>query len=48
VPLPEAPEVMVIQDSLLVAVQAQVTPAVTATEPGPPAAGGDALVGSIA
>jgi hypothetical protein len=39
---------MVIQESLLAAVQPHVAPAVTATEPGPPAAGGDALVGSIA
>jgi hypothetical protein len=46
-PLPEAPEVMVIQDALLAAVQAHADPAVTATEPVPPAAGAGALAGAI-
>jgi hypothetical protein len=46
-PVPEAPVVKVIQDALLIAVHAQVDPAVTATEPVLPAAGAAALAGSI-
>jgi hypothetical protein len=46
-PLPDAPEVTVIHAALLDEVQAHADPAVTATEPVPPAAGADALVGSI-
>jgi hypothetical protein len=45
--LPDAPVVTVIQAALLIAVHAQVDPAVTATEPVLPAAGAAALAGSI-
>jgi hypothetical protein len=47
-PVPLAPEVTVNQDVLLLAaVQAHVLPAVTVTEPVPPAAPSDWLVGAI-
>jgi hypothetical protein len=43
----DVPEMMVIHDALLDAVQPHVDPAVTVTEPVPPAAGADALAKSI-
>jgi hypothetical protein len=48
-PLPEplAPEVILIHDALLVAVQPQPLPALTPTLPVPPAAAKEALVGVI-
>jgi hypothetical protein len=46
-PLPLAPDVTVIHESLLVAVHAQPLPAVTATLPVPPPDGVLALVGAI-
>jgi hypothetical protein len=42
-PLPLAPAVIVIHPALLVAVQAQLVPAVTLKEPEPPVEGMDAL-----
>lgn len=46
-PVPAAPDVMVIQVVVVVAVHAQPVLAVTATELGPPAAAMDVLVGLI-
>ena len=46
-PVPLAPEVIVSQEALLVAVKAQPAGAVTATLPVPPAAGTLVLVGAI-
>jgi hypothetical protein len=43
----DVPEMMVIQDALLDAVQAHEDPAVTVTEPIDPAAGADTLAKSI-
>ena len=47
-PLPEPPEVIVIQAALLAAVHVQPVGAVTVTLPEVPPAGADALVGAIA
>jgi hypothetical protein len=47
-PLPVAPEAMVIQEALLAAVHAQLAPAVTETVPSPPEAGTDRVSGDIA
>ena len=48
-PVPLAPEVMVIHESLLLAVQLQFVPAITVTliVPVPPAVGNDLLVGEM-
>jgi hypothetical protein len=46
-PVPLVPDVIVIHVALLDAIQVHVDPAVTATEPAPPAAGADALSRSI-
>lgn len=47
VPVPRAPDVTVIHESLLDAVQAHAGPALTATEPVPPVAAADALAEPI-
>ena len=46
-PIPVAPELMVIHAALLTAVQVQFVPAVTFIVPVPPAAGNDWLVGEM-
>ena len=46
-PLPDAPSVIVIHESLLVAVQPQPAPAETATVPGPPSSLIDSSFGLI-
>jgi len=46
-PVPLVPDVIVIHESMLDAIQVHVDPALTVTEPVPPAADADALVASI-